>query len=211
MQNVDKQTTAIIWTPQGFVPHNVTPEEDRAGFNSIIANLDALASADDPRTLERPLGPLVDRLLLAKGIASVDEATRAILLQAFYLALRDAFVLRERNAGGDYSPDPKATRFPGWKAPETETKLEPVPSKVSLKGLVEDWWREAKAAGRKPSTYESYRNSMARLVAFLKHDDASRVTAEDIICFKDHRLAEINPRTGKHISAKTVNDSDCLV
>jgi integrase len=78
----------------------------------------------------------------------------------------------------------------------------------SLTGLVEDWWREAKAAGRKPSTHENYRNSMAALVAFLSHDDVLRVTPEDILRFKDHRLATINPRTGKHIAAKTVKDSD---
>ncbi|WP_244479693.1 hypothetical protein [Methylobacterium sp. Leaf111] len=49
---------------------------------------------------------------------------------------------------------------------------------------------------------------MANLVAFLKHDDAGRVTSEDIVRFKNHRLATINPRTGKAISPKTVKDSD---
>ena len=43
---------------------------------------------------------------------------------------------------------------------------------------------------------------------FLGHDDAKRVTPEDVVRFKDHRLASINPRTGKPISAKTVKDSD---
>src|SRR5258708_7004325 len=35
---------------------------------------------------------------------------------------------------------------------------------------------------------------------------ANRVGPEDIVAFKDARLAEINPRTGKAVSAKTVND-----
>lgn len=77
-----------------------------------------------------------------------------------------------------------------------------------MKGLVEDWWTEAKATGRKPSTYESYSNTMKAFAAFLKHDDAARVAPEDVIAFKDHRLASINPRTGKPISPKTVKDSD---
>jgi integrase len=55
---------------------------------------------------------------------------------------------------------------------------------------------------------ESYSNTMAALVRFLRHDDALRVTPADILRFKDHRLATINPRTGKTISAKTVKDSD---
>jgi integrase len=34
------------------------------------------------------------------------------------------------------------------------------------------------------------------------------VTPEDIVRFKDHRLASINPRTGRPLSPKTVKDSD---
>jgi integrase len=206
------QTSGITWTPQGWVPHRATPEEDAAAFKATVANLDRIASSGDSAKLERTVGPIVDRLLLARGIASVDGETRDILLDAFMLALRDAMQHRERNAEGDYSPDPKARRFPEWKSPQAETarpaKAASSNAKSSLKALVEDWWREAKAAGRKPSTYESYRNSMAALVAFLSHDDALRVTPEDILRFKDDRLATINPRTGKHIAAKTVKDSD---
>jgi integrase len=79
---------------------------------------------------------------------------------------------------------------------------------VTLTGILDGWWTEAKATGRKPSTHESYRNTVAGFVAFLGHDDAKRVTPEDVVRFKDHRLASINPRTGKPISAKTVKDSD---
>jgi len=34
------------------------------------------------------------------------------------------------------------------------------------------------------------------------------VAREDVVRFKDTHLAEINPRTGKPVSPKTVNDSD---
>jgi integrase len=79
---------------------------------------------------------------------------------------------------------------------------------LPLTGILDGWWREAAATGRKPSTRESYGNTVAGLVAFLGHDDAKLVTPEDIVRFKDHRLASINPRTGKPISGKTVKDSD---
>ena len=56
-------------------------------------------------------------------------------------------------------------------------------------GLVEDWWREASLRGGMAlSTYESYRNTARKLAQFLKHDDAARITAEDVIRFKDWRL-----------------------
>lgn len=54
--------------------------------------------------------------------------------------------------------------------------------------MVDDWWKEAKAADRKPSTYESYRNTVVKLVAALKR-------------FKDARIES-------GVSPKTVKDSD---
>jgi hypothetical protein len=130
-----------------------------------------------------------------------------MLLTAFHGALVQAFELRERNAASDYTPDPKAGRFPEWE-PHTEKPNAALPRAafVSVIGLVEEWWREAEAGGRKPSTYESYRNTIAAFVAFLGHEDARRVTAEDVIRFKDHRLASTH--RGRRISAKTVKDSD---
>jgi integrase len=73
---------------------------------------------------------------------------------------------------------------------------------------VERWWQEAEASGRKQGTYEAYRATMSRLVAFLGHDDAARLTPEDVVRFKDHRLAEVNPRTKRRIAPKTVKESD---
>lgn len=78
----------------------------------------------------------------------------------------------------------------------------------SLTNLVESWWQESQAAGRKRSTYESYRNTVANFVRFLGHDDSSRISAKDVIAFKDHRLSTPSPKTGKVPSAKTVKDSD---
>jgi integrase len=74
-------------------------------------------------------------------------------------------------------------------------------SGITLTGILNGWWIEARVTGRKPSTHKSYRNTVAGLAKFLEHDDAKRVTPEDVVRFKDHRLAN-------GISAKTVKDSD---
>lgn len=211
-----ERTTSATLAHDGtwLIEHGASPpSEDEAAFGSALERLNATMERGEPSDLEPPLGPLVDRLLLAEGIAAVDPESRAMLLTAFALALRDAFERRHREAGGDYRPDPKSERFPEWRPPETAAReLQAAPSgpaaSPSLTGLVEAWWREASAAGRKPSTRESYTNSMAALVAFLGHDDPRRVTPEDVVRFKDHRLACVNPRTGRPISAKTVKDSD---
>ncbi|PZN92706.1 MAG: recombinase XerD [Hyphomicrobiales bacterium] len=200
-----ERTLAIVHTPDGWKRDYSEPAIELAGFKALVSKIESEAV-----NLERALGPLVSRLLLARGIASVDELSRALLLDAFALALKDAFAFRARNLEGDYSPDPKANRFPPWSLSETQSAnpANNLPAKVSLKALVEDWWKEAKATGRKPSTYDSYRNTMASLVAFLEHDDATQVSPDDVIRFKDHRLSCLHPRTGKPISAKTVKDSD---
>jgi len=129
-----------------------------------------------------------------------------MVLAELRIALRDAFEHRQRNAEGDYSSDPKAARFPEWQA-STAPKPTMRPA-VSLTGLVEAWWTEAKATGRKLSTYESYSRTFAVFSDFLGHNDAATVTREDVVRFKDHRLASINPRNGRPISPRTVKDTD---
>ena len=183
-------------------PNELPPEEAELAFAAAARHL---AEAAEREGLEVVLGPLVDGLLLAKGVAEVDPECRPVLLGAFAQALQDAFAVRQRNATGDYTPDPRAARFPVWAEAERDAAAKPA---VSLMELVEAWWREARAAGRKPSTYESYRNTVAALVTLLGHEDAARVTAEDVVRFKDHRMASVHPRTGRPITAKTVKDND---
>jgi integrase len=182
-------------------------EAEADGYAAMVERFDALRDAGNEAELERALGPVVDRLLATRGIPKVDRPSRAMLFEAFLLAARDAMAVRERQARYDFSPDPIANRFLTWES-ATPRPAGEAPRRVSLSGLVEDWWKEAEATGRKPSTHESYANTMKAFRAFLKHDDAGRVTPEDVIAFKDHRLASVNPRTGKPISPKTVKDSD---
>jgi integrase len=92
------------------------------------------------------------------------------------------------------SPDPKDQRFPPL---ETVTAAKP---KQTITGLFDRWWAEAKVTGRSQSTHDAYKGAIDRLVKYLGHDDAGRVTEADMIGFKDHRL--------KTVSAKTLKDGD---
>ena len=160
-----------------------------------------------------------DNILAHHGL-KVDEDSHHKLARAVGAAFQRSSLTLGRAAAGeiilDPPPDEPAT------VPEAQT-LAPAMARVTLlptrgsgafckgltlTGLVDAWWQEAKAAGRKPSTYESYRNTVRSLVAFLKHDDAARVTAENVVAFKDHRLTTLSRRTGKVPSARTVKDID---
>jgi integrase len=164
--------------------------------------------AADAGALERWVGPCANDLLRRQGL-HIDAPSRARLLSALNGASIQAAEHLKRNAEGDYGHDPKASRFPEW-SPKGAGKPPPAKGRTSLTEILEDWWKEAKATGRKPSTYESYSNTVKGFIAHLGHEDAARVSPDDVVSFKDHRLASLNPRTGKPISPKTVKDSDLV-
>lgn len=160
----------------------------------------------DETHLERHLGPLVGKLLLRRGIVAVDRPSREMLLPEFAKALAEGMRTRNRKAQGDYRPDPQSERFPEWTAPTTAADQVPTPS-VSLCGLFDDWWSEAERADKSVSAKESFGKAVSTLGDFLGHDDAARITPDDVQRFKEHMLAVINPRTGKGLSLKTIGDS----
>src|SRR5262249_5803646 len=80
---------------------------------------------------------------------------------------------------------------------ESVTAIKP---KQTINGLFNGWWAEAKATGRTHSTRDAYKGAIDRLVKYLGHDDAGRVTEADMIGFKDARL--------KVVSVKTLKDGD---
>ncbi len=167
------------------------------------------AAGQDDEYFLKAHGPDIDRMLAAYGVPEITPGSRAKLAVAFGKMLLEGLQTNARVAGGDYSPDPNLGKFPQWEAPNEAPKPNhKLGSPVSLTGLEEGWWAEAKAAGKSESTHESYGNTFRLFSKFLGHDDARRVTAEDVIRYKDHRLSAINPKTKKPVSAKTVKASD---
>jgi integrase len=148
-----------------------------------------------------------------------NEWNRLVVAKAHAAALQRADSVLKRMAEGyfapgDAPPDPRGvattsvTAAPTGRSAEPAGRPETTTNRLSLTELLERWWDEAKATGRKPSTYESYRNTIKSFVAFVGHDEATRVTRDDVVRFKDHRLMAPSLKTGKVVSAKTVKDSD---
>lgn len=128
----------------------------------------------------------------------MDSDSRLALINAVGQAVSLASVRLAQNAQGDYSPDTVVQRYPALELPK---EARPTPKPVTggsqtITGLVEGWWREAKAAGKTISTYEAYGRAARQLSDFLGHDDAKAVTEDDILAFKDHRLDQgVGPKT----------------
>jgi hypothetical protein len=158
------------------------------------------------RTLIRVISK---ELLKLRGVMSTDPDTMRILRREFLRAMRDGFAKRAKTADGDFTPDPKADRFPKEFTEHGIQKRAPMPaSGLRLSGLVDDWWAEAKGAGRSLATYDSYRTTFKHLAAYLSHDDAARVTDSDIVDFKDARLKA--GVSAKHRGAQPDGPQVCL-
>lgn len=147
--------------------------------------------------LEANLGPLADKLLASKGIGKLTVESRRELLKTCFDGLLDGLKAQARKAGGDYRPDPTADRFPAWDAPVRASKPAQ-PKGIPLSDLYARWDAEAQ---RSPSTRDTYSRAFRMLEEHLGHGDTARITPEDIISFKDMRIAA-------GLNWKTVNEGD---
>ena len=145
--------------------------------------------------MEDRFGGMVDAFLAKRGL-HVDDDSRWKLLDRASIDLAEAAKKLARNADGDYSPDEYAKRFPAFEQPRSDE----APSH-SLTGLAKAWRKAAQDRGVKKRDADRIEARFCKLIAFLKHDDARRVTKQDIIRWRDHRQSQ-------YISVKTINASD---
>lgn len=167
------------------------PAAAAAIFGSdLTAGVNALpASSAATVTLERRFGRLTDWVLQKHGL-SVDQEARSLLLVQVERASTDAAWALKRNAGGDYTPDANASRFPAVRLTSTA---------LTLDALFEKWEAETQPAA---STLTTWRGNMRSLKEHLGDaaDDISKITPEHIVAWKDAAVAR-----GR--AAKTINSS----
>ncbi len=164
---------------------------------------EAARVAERNEALQRRYGGTVDAILMKHGL-TVDAPTRlAIVLEAAKVA-PEASAKLARNADGDYAPDEYARRFPDLSVLAKSREAGPnlVASNLRLPALFEQWQKHPEQVGIAQSTIASYRKTLGKLADFLGHDDAARVSREDVERFADRRRTEV--------SLKTVNDSDLV-
>lgn len=178
--------------PAALTPNEASAVLELFGNGNLTEAVNALP-AGQYDALEERFGLLADWVLIRQRIHLSPEDRQRFLRLIGTAALDAGWQLR-RNAEGDYTPDPKAQRFPPI---ETAAAGKP---RQTITGLLDLWWKEAKATGRTERTYDAYKGAIDRLVKHLGHDDASRVSEQDMLEFKDSRL--------KIVSAKTLKDGD---
>jgi len=173
--------------PATFKVDDAVVAPDLLGTDDLTAAVDALPAGQHDG-LEGRFGLLSDFVLIRHRIHLAPDDRRRFLKLVGDASVDASWQLK-RNAQGDYSPDPKALRFP-----PVET-VDGVKPRQKLTGLFESWWAEAKATGRSQSTHDTYKGAVDRLVKYLGHDDAGRVTEADMLGFKDARIKVVTPKT----------------
>lgn len=181
---------------------------DPAGWD---AALDALHERGETEAGRESLhGTDADRLLHEEGLAA-DADSRSRLLEAMQRACVQAYEQLMRKALGDYRPDPDAGRFPERRA---EGVAGAPKDKPTLTGLFALWEREHLANGKSKKTAADFRQKIDSLRAFVEHDDAERVTPENIVAWCDRlRFTDgLSPRTVANkylVAVKTIFGLAC--
>ncbi|MER8645081.1 DUF6538 domain-containing protein [Mesorhizobium sp. M1252] len=159
---------------------------------NLLSRLDG-----DSEALERWYGPTADELLQDHGLAT-DPASRTRLIQEAHRAYRQAAEQLLRQAGGDYRPDPNADRFPEITVAANNT---PAASKgITIGDLFDLWERDHLADGKSKRTPRDHRHKIDDFIAYLGHEDATRVTSKDVADWTQ------GLRHGRGLAAKTVSD-----
>ncbi|TXN82581.1 site-specific integrase [Methylobacterium sp. WL8] len=135
-------------------------------------------------------------ILIGKKGLQVDPDGRRTLAKAVAAAIQRASLVLERHALGDVPGDDRPPKTP-LVAPTPVTRRMDTQASVKFNDLVNGW-----AAERKPAekTIYDWTRVMAQLSAFLKHDDVSRITADDLVAWKDSLVAA-------GLAAKTIRES----
>lgn len=136
---------------------------------------------DGPRffTSDGAIRAEAEDILTAQGItadpASVRQAAEVWAREQIHFAQ-----IMARRAGGDWRVSDGSERFPG-----VATEVAEAP-KVPLGVLLNGWAAETGKTGK--ALYDRER-TVAAFVAFLGHDDAAKVTADDVVRWKEARIA----------------------
>lgn len=170
----------------------MAPLEDEPGepelWHRVLEIGDAVYANEDK--MERWYGPAIDELLQREGLA-IDASSRSRLLHESHTALKQAAEQQLKRSQGDYSPDPKADRFPKLKPSTTDDG-------ATLNKLFELWERDHVAEGKSLRTVEDFRQKIEDFIKFLGHSSATRVTPKDVANYTEYLRHE------RGLSARTV-------
>lgn len=131
---------------------------------------------------------------LAERSIKIDGETREAFLFAVEGELMAAFSLLRRRAGGDFSQDPRMTKFANNAALPAGGRQKP--AGLDCWQAFEAWVKERRPA---PATVDRWRGVFLALNAHFEERDVATITADDVVAWKDTLMTEDR-------SARVVNE-----
>lgn len=182
-----------VLTPEQWLQVAAMNEEARQGQYGAVALLGIHKTPEDRgrASMEDRLGKMTDAFLVSRGLIT-DLESRWKLIERASIDLSNA---AEKPARKTDTPDTYGERFPPFEDQAAGTP------KRSLSALGEAWHKAALHRGVRKRDADRIKSRFEMLITFLQHDDVARVTKQDVVRWRDHRL-ELK------ISVKTINDSD---
>ena len=180
-----KKLMALVGDYRNKLDAALEEEPGEVGIWENVLRLETAYGAD-PVALERWGGAEADGLLRETGL-SADAYSRSRLIGEMHRARLDWAEYQLRRAGGDYTPDPRAQRFPTLQPENAEVPNAPV--KVTISELFELWKTRHLKAKKAPDTVHDFEKKIASLREFLGHDDAEKVGGRQVDEWCDHLLA----------------------
>lgn len=135
-------------------------------------------------------------LLIAKKGLRLDDHGRRSLAKAISAAIQRASLTLERYALGDIADEVGPTPAQRVATPSRTQRVE-TSSPIKFEDLVKGWAAERRPADK---TVYDWTRVLAQLAVFVGHDDAARVTADDLVAWKDSLVAS-------GLAAKTIRES----
>lgn len=158
-------------------------------------SLGALIGPDLAAGLEAMHGADTDAALAARGL-HVDAVTRRLMNLEATAFMGAAERGLESRRGGDYGPVKELEVAPTFAASASSPESKRAGGGLSLEDLLD---HKAKTTSIRPKTVRDNRAYLKKFSEFLGHDDARRVTKEDVRRWRDS-LAETS------LSPKTIED-----
>ncbi|WP_159441433.1 DUF6538 domain-containing protein [Gemmobacter megaterium] len=188
-----REIVALVGTYRRELDSIVEAETGEPAVWDQVLRLEGQAG-ESAQALEGWHGDDANRLLLEQGLV-IDDYSRQRLLNEMHKAWLEWAEFQRRRSVGDFRPDATLERYP---APEKAQRAAP---KVTLTSLLDLWeaQQRTKPGGGSDKTIADFRAKVAKLIAYLGHDDAMSVTPLKVDEWCDSLV-----QAG--VSARTVSD-----
>ena len=167
------------------MPTGLYVEETEHGEEPVISK----QGAREWKLFLSGLMPEVAELLSDEGIMT-DDASKERLAELIVQRLPQALGRHWKQQAGDYRPDSLPATFPAWERPKAAAVTPALPAQeaeVSLRGLFNAW---SPVSVVKPRTLAETDYAVKGLAAFVGHDDAAKITRDDLARWRDTMKAD---------------------